>query len=159
MNERMERLKSLDALLSGVRQPLSNLSNAAAFLWQALPDINWAGFYLLDRGELWLGPFQGKPACIRIPPGQGVCGAALCENRTFRVPDVHAFPGHIACDAASRAEIVVPLRAGGGAPIGVLDIDSPSKDRFTAEDQAFVEDAAALLSTHCDFTRCGYDLL
>ncbi|GHU82680.1 hypothetical protein FACS1894196_1390 [Clostridia bacterium] len=144
--------------MRGDQHPLSSLANAAALLFDALGDINWAGFYLLDRGALWLGPFQGKAACTRIDPGKGVCGAALAQNQTLLVPDVHAFPGHIACDEASRAEIVVPLRVDGRA-VGVLDIDSPVQNRFSQDDRAVLERVAALIEARCDFTRCGYDLL
>ena len=114
------------------------LANASALLYGALPDLNWAGFYLLRGETLVLGPFQGKPACIHIPLGKGVCGTAAAEGRTLRVPDVHAFPGHIACDSASASEIVVPLRKNGRV-IGVLDIDSPLPDRFSESDQAGLE--------------------
>jgi len=110
------------------------LSNAAALLYEALPDINWAGFYLVDRGSLVLGPFQGKTACIRIDRGKGVCGTAWEEDRVLVVPDVHAFPGHIACDCASNSEIVVPIHANGEI-VGVLDIDSPTIARFDEEDR------------------------
>ena len=114
------------------------LSNASALLMEALPDLNWAGFYLLRDGALVLGPFQGKVACIRIAPGRGVCGTALVEDKTQLVPDVHAFPGHIACDSASNAELVVPIHSGGRV-IAVLDLDSPAPGRFTEEDRAGLE--------------------
>ncbi len=114
------------------------LSNAAALLYAALPDVNWAGFYLMRNGQLALGPFQGKVACIHIPAGKGVCGTAVAEDRTQRVADVHAFPGHIACDSASNAEIVIPIHRDGQI-IGVLDIDSPVPDRFSSEDQEGLE--------------------
>ena len=114
------------------------LSNAAALIYDSMADLNWAGFYLMRGGRLVLGPFQGKVACIRIPVGKGVCGTAVAEDRTQRVADVHAFPGHIACDSASNSEIVVPIHAG-GAVIGVLDIDSPRPDRFSEADQAGLE--------------------
>ena len=114
------------------------LSNASALLYDALPDLNWAGFYLMRDGRLVLGPFQGKPACIHIAVGKGVCGTAVAEDRTQRVADVHAFPGHIACDSASNSEIVVPIHQGGRV-VGVLDIDSPSLDRFDAADQEGLE--------------------
>ncbi len=114
------------------------LSNASALLMEALPDLNWAGFYLLRDGALVLGPFQGKVACIRIAPGRGVCGTALVEDETQLVPDVHAFPGHIACDSASNAELVVPIHSGGRV-IAVLDLDSPALGRFTEEDRAGLE--------------------
>lgn len=114
------------------------LSNAAALLYAALPDVNWAGFYLMRNGQLALGPFQGKVACIHIPAGKGVCGTAVAEDRTQRVADVHAFSGHIACDSASNAEIVIPIHRDGQI-IGVLDIDSPVPDRFSSEDQEGLE--------------------
>ena len=149
----------LAALLAGEHDLIANTANAAALLYGALPQLNWAGFYLLrpapqggtDSGtqELVLGPFQGKPACVRIALGRGVCGTAAAERRTQLVPDVHAFPGHIACDAASNSEIVVPLiRAAGpraGELIGVLDLDSPVLGRFDAVDQAGLEKIAATL--------------
>lgn len=120
------------------------LSNASALLCQTLPDVNWAGFYLVRGSRLTLGPFQGKTACIHIPFGRGVCGAAWRDNETKRVDDVHRFPGHIACDGASNAEIVIPLRAGDRVA-AVLDIDSPLFDRFTEEDQRGLERFARLL--------------
>ena len=123
------------------------LSNAAALLYDALKDVNWAGFYLMRDGQLVLGPFQGKVACIHIPLGRGVCGTAALEDSTQRVPDVHAFPGHIACDGASNSEIVIPLHRD-GAVIGVLDIDSPIYDRFTEEDQAGLEAFAKTLEAY-----------
>ena len=115
------------------------MANASALLWEALEDINWAGFYIVRDGALTLGPFQGKTACIHIPKDRGVCGAAYRENRTMLVPDVHAFPGHIACDSASRSEIVVPLRDEKGAVKAVLDIDSPSVGRFSEADREGLE--------------------
>ena len=115
------------------------MANASALLWEALPDINWAGFYLVRNGALTLGPFQGKVACILIPREKGVCGAAWRENRTMLVPDVHVFPGHIACDSASNAEIVVPLRDEKGEVRAVLDIDSPTPNRFTEADREGLE--------------------
>jgi len=120
------------------------LSNASALLYDALPDLNWAGFYLMREGRLVLGPFQGKTACIHIAVGKGVCGTAAAQGRTQRVADVHQFPGHIACDGASNSEIVIPLRQN-GAVVGVLDIDSPRLDRFTAEDQQGLEAFARAL--------------
>lgn len=117
---------------------LPMLANASALLWEAMEDINWAGFYLAEGGSLLLGPFQGKVACVRIPMGKGVCGTAALRDETQRVPDVHAFPGHIACDSASRSEIVIPIRHA-GAVIGVLDIDSPTEDRFSERDQLGLE--------------------
>ncbi len=117
---------------------VSLLSNASALLMETLPDLNWAGFYLLRGDALVLGPFQGRVACVRIAPGRGVCGTALARNATQLVPDVHAFPGHIACDAASASEIVVPIRSGGRV-IAVLDLDSPTAGRFTEADRAGLE--------------------
>lgn len=137
-------IEQLSALTEGVPHPVANLANAAALLWQSLKNINWAGFYLLEGEVLVLGPFQGKPACIEIPLGRGVCGTAAARDCTLVVPDVHAFPGHIACDAASAAEIVIPLRRDGRV-IGVLDIDSPLRGRFTAEDRVGLEAFAACL--------------
>ena len=131
-------IKELTALTDGVPYETANLANASALLWQNLPDINWAGFYKMTDGKLVLGPFQGKPACIIIPVGKGVCGTAVAQDRTQLVADVHEFPGHIACDSASNSEIVVPIHADGSI-WGVLDIDSPVKDRFTPEDQAGLE--------------------
>ena len=138
-------LAALDALTAGEPDAVANMANAAALLWDWLPDLNWAGFYRLVDDELVLGPFQGKPACIRIPMGQGVCGTAAATLRTQIVPDVHAFPGHIACDAASRSELVVPI-VGGGRLLGVLDLDSPNPARFDAADGEGCEAVAALLA-------------
>ena len=120
------------------------LANASALLFETLPKLNWAGFYLIREGELVLGPFQGKVACIHIAQGKGVCGTAAAENRTVRVQNVHEFPGHIACDSASRSEIVVPLRQNGKV-IGVMDIDSPEYERFSPEDQTGLEQYAAII--------------
>ena len=131
-------VKQLEGLTGNVPYANTNLSNAAALLWEMLPDINWAGFYKMEDGQLILYPFQGKPACTRIPVGRGVCGTAVAEDATQLVPDVHEFPGHIACDSASNSEIVIPIHAGGKI-WGVLDIDSPYLNRFTAEDQAGLE--------------------
>jgi len=130
--------KQLDALLQGENDLIANLSNASALLNQFLDNINWVGFYLMKDGELVLGPFQGLPACVRIAVGRGVCGTAVSEQKTMLVEDVHAFPGHIACDAASKSEIVIPLIKNDEV-LGVLDIDSPSKARFTKEDQQGLE--------------------
>ena len=127
-------LKQAEAFAETDPYVMPFLSNVSALLYESLPDLNWAGFYLLRGGRLVLGPFQGKPACIHIPLNRGVCGTAAAEDRVLRVPDVHAFPGHIACDSASRSEIVVPLRKD-GAVFGVLDIDSPFPDRFSAADE------------------------
>ncbi len=123
---------------------LTDLSNASAFLYDLLPDLNWAGFYLLQEGELRLGPFQGKVACVSIPLSKGVCGAAARERKTALVPDVNAFPGHIACDSRSRSELAVPL-VKNGEVWGVLDLDSPSLSRFTPADAAFLEAFCAAL--------------
>ena len=131
-------IKELTALTDGVPYETANLANASALLWQNLPDINWAGFYKMTDGKLVLGPFQGKPACIIIPVGKGVCGTAVAQNRTQLVADVHEFPGHIACDSASNSEIVVPIHADGSI-WGVLDIDSPRKNRFTETDKVGLE--------------------
>ena len=139
-------LAALDALTHDERDAVANMANAAALIWEYLPDLNWAGFYRAVDGELVLGPFQGKAACIRIPVGRGVCGAAAATRTTQLVEDVHAFPGHIACDAASRSELVVPI-VRGDALIGVLDLDSPEPARFDAEDAAGCEALAALLAT------------
>lgn len=140
----------LSALTEGERDATANLANAAALIYHALPDLNWAGFYLYKQGMLVLGPFQGLPACVRIPPGRGVCGTAALERRTQVVPDVHAFPGHIACDAASRSEIVVPL-VDGERLLGVLDVDSPLSGRFDEADREGLEALARLLIAGCDW--------
>jgi GAF domain-containing protein len=135
-------------MLAGERDRIANAANLSALVYHALPQLNWVGFYFFDGTELVVGPFQGLPACVRIPLHKGVCGAAARTRTTQRVADVHAFPGHIACDAASRSELVVPLVAGdeliGGALIGVLDLDSPVPDRFDEDDQAGLEAIAAL---------------
>ena len=147
----------LAALLAGERDAIANLANTSALLYAALPQLNWAGFYLLHpspqdgadggSGELVLGPFQGRPACVRIPMGKGVCGAAASQRQTMLVPDVEAFPGHIACDSASRSELVVPLLVGDKL-IGVLDLDSPELNRFDADDQAGCEALAQVIVRH-----------
>ena len=126
------------ALTEGIPYEIANLANVSAVIWQEMKNINWAGFYLMQQGKLVLGPFQGKPACIEIPVGKGVCGTAVQEKRTILVENVHEFPGHIACDSASNSEIVVPIFKD-GAVYGVLDIDSPYIARFTAEDQTGLE--------------------
>lgn len=143
-------LEQLKAMLEGEPHVLPNLSNASAILNLALRDINWVGFYLMKEGELLLGPFQGKPACIHIPVGKGVCGTAVAEARTQLVRDVHEFPGHIACDSASRSEIVIPLQWE-GTIVGVLDIDSPLIDRFDEEDRAGLEAFALELTKGCNW--------
>jgi len=139
----------LSALVEGEDHTVPNMANAAALLWQQLPDINWAGFYTMEDGYLLLGPFQGKPACIRIPAGKGVCGTAAQQDKTQLIQNVHEFPGHIACDSASNSEIVVPLHNSSGAVIGVLDIDSPLLSRFTESDQTGLEQFARIIEKSC----------
>jgi GAF domain-containing protein len=139
--------KQLEALVEDEKHFIPNLANASALLYESLPDLNWAGFYLMDNGELMLGPFQGKTACIRIKIGKGVCGTAVAEDKTMLVEDVHAFPGHIACDCASNSEIVVPIHKNGEI-FGVLDIDSPTVGRFLKEDQEGLEEFARILEQH-----------
>jgi len=134
----------LAALTEGVPHETANLANASALLWQSLDRINWAGFYKMENGILVLGPFQGKPACIEIPVGRGVCGTAVAEAATQLVYDVHEFPGHIACDSASNSEIVVPIHVNGEI-WGVLDIDSPFVGRFTEEDKVGLEQFVKIL--------------
>ncbi len=141
-----ELLGTIDSLTAGEPDGVANMANAAAVLWQYLPDLNWVGFYRMVDGELVLGPFQGKAACIRIPVGRGVCGTAAATAETQLVPDVYAFPGHIACDVASRAELVVPI-VRDGVVIAVLDLDSPVPDRFDAVDAAGCEAIATLLAS------------
>ena len=136
----------LKALTEDVENVISNLSNASALLWQELADINWAGFYKMEGGILVLYPFQGKTACTKIAVGKGVCGTAVAEDKTQLVPDVHQFPGHIACDCASNSEIVVPIHVNGEI-WGVLDIDSPSLNRFTEEDREGLTDFVKILET------------
>lgn len=140
-----ELTAKLNALMEGVPYQIANLANASALLWQELPDINWVGFYQLLGDRLVLGPFQGKPACIQIPLGKGVCGKAAAEERVLRVENVHEFPGHIACDSASNSEIVLPLYRLGKI-WGVLDIDSPLFSRFSQEDEAQLGLISELLS-------------
>ena len=141
----------LTGLLDGVPHRIANLANASALIYESLEDLNWAGFYLLEGETLVLGPFQGRPACIEIPMGRGVCGTAAQTGQTQLVPDVHLFPGHIACDSASNSEIVVPLRIDGKV-VGVLDLDSPWPGRFTDEDQAGLEAVGEIVSQM--LTRC-----
>jgi len=136
--------KQLRVLLLGERDFIANCANTAALIWCSLPDLNWAGVYRLVENELVLGPFQGKPACVRIKLGKGVCGTAVATRQTVLVPNVHEFPGHIACDSASNSEIVVPL-VKDGQLLGVLDLDSPKLDRFDSVDQAGLERLAAVL--------------
>lgn len=144
MTDYRDLCRRLTSLVDGVPHPVSNLANAAALLWHALPDLNWAGFYLREGDILVLGPFQGRTACIEIPLGKGVCGTAASRNETVSVPDVHAFPGHIACDSASNSELVIPLRSGEQV-IGVMDLDSPLLGRFSEEDRAGLETFAGIL--------------
>lgn len=138
-----ELAEELSSLLAEERDPIANAANFSALLFDALPEINWAGFYFHKEGELVLGPFQGKPACVRIALGKGVCGTAAAERRTLVVPNVHEFPGHIACDSASNSEIVVPL-VKDEMLYGVLDVDSPVLKRFDAEDRAGLERLAEI---------------
>jgi L-methionine (R)-S-oxide reductase len=140
-----ELASAAEALTADEPDGVANMANLAALIWQFVPRLNWAGFYRLHGGELVLGPFIGKPACIRIPLGQGVCGTAAATGATQVVDDVQAFPGHIACDAASRSELVVPVRRD-GAVIAVIDLDSPEPGRFDADDGRGIEGLAALMS-------------
>ena len=139
-------VRAADALTAGEPDAVANMANVAALLWESLPDLNWAGFYRNIDGELVLGPFQGRAACIRIPFGKGVCGKAAATLEPQCVDDVHAFPGHIACDAASASELVVPVVGEDGALIAVIDLDSPSRARFDQEDVAACLELARLLS-------------
>lgn len=147
-----ELLRQAKGLLDGERDPIANTANLAALIWQIVPDLNWAGFYFMKQGELVLGPFQGKPACVRIAVGKGVCGSAVSQRATMLVTDVHAFPGHIACDAASNSEIVVPLIKD-GLVHGVLDLDSPLLARFDYVDKEGFERLVAYLVSATDFGR------
>jgi GAF domain-containing protein len=149
----LEVKAQLAALFAGERDGLANAANMSALLHQALPSLNWVGFYFVQAGELVLGPFQGKVACVRIAIGRGVCGTAAARRETLVVADVHAFPGHIACDAASRSEIVVPLLRDGRL-FGVLDLDSPQLARFDQEDAAGLTAAVGVLLESSDLTRC-----
>ena len=142
-----ELAQSLEGLLSGEPDPVANLANTAALVMDGLDELNWAGFYILRGGELVLGPFQGKPACVRIPVGKGVCGTAVERRASVLVDDVDAFPGHIACDANSRSELVIPLMRDGRI-LGVLDLDSPKPGRFDGEDQAGLEQLVEVLLRH-----------
>jgi GAF domain-containing protein len=141
-----ELIAAADALTTGESDGVANMANVAALLWQLLPELNWAGFYRAIGDELVLGPFCGKPACIRIPFGQGVCGTAAAQNETQLVPSVGTFPGHIACDADSRSELVVPVRRSDGVVIAVIDLDAPREERFDAEDKVGIERLAQLLA-------------
>lgn len=144
--------KQIEAIAEIDRDFIPVLSNAAAILNEGLDRLNWAGFYLMDQGSLLVGPFQGKPACVRIEVGRGVCGTAVQQGRALRVEDVHAFPGHIACDSASRSEIVLPIRSGGKI-VGVLDIDSPETGRFQESDEAGLQEVVKTLEAVTDFSR------
>jgi L-methionine (R)-S-oxide reductase len=144
-----ELARDLRALLAGEKDLIANAANTSALIFDALPDLNWAGFYLYKSGELVLGPFQGKPACVRIGLGKGVCGTAAARRETVLVEDVHQFPGHIACDSASNSEIVVPL-VRGGELLGVLDLDSPVLRRFGAHDQRGIEELARIFVASLD---------
>ncbi len=144
--------KQAVSLLENCPYVLSNLANLSALLYEALPDLNWAGFYFRDGENLILGPFQGKTACTVIPLGKGVCGTAAIEDQTQLVRDVHAFPGHIACDSASNSEVVVPIHSSGSV-IGVLDLDSPSVGRFTEADQVGLESIVREMEQLLDFGR------
>lgn len=145
-----ELLRQVQGLLYGERDLIANAANVAALIWQIVPDLNWAGFYFMKGGELVLGPFQGKPACVRIAIGKGVCGTAVVRRETMLVEDVHAFPGHIACDSASNSELVVPLIKDGKVH-GVLDLDSPKFARFDAEDRRAFEALVAAFVEGTDF--------
>ena len=149
-------LQLAEGAFAGERDPWANAANAAALVYEALPDLNWAGFYFLRGGELVVGPFQGRVACVRIAIGAGVCGTAAERRATVIVPDVHRFPGHIACDTASNSEIVVPLLAGERL-IGVLDLDSPCLDRFTAAEATLLEALARKIVAACDWRLAGID--
>lgn len=139
-------LSAADALTAGESDGVANMANLAALVWQLVPDLNWAGFYRVLDGQLVLGPFCGKPACIRIALGQGVCGTAAATGQTQLVADVHAFPGHIACDAASQSELVVPVTGADGTVLAVIDLDSPTLARFDGEDRAGFEQLATLIA-------------
>ena len=143
-------ITQMRALLEGEEDVTANLANASALLNEALGDINWVGFYLMKNGELVLGPFQGKVACVRIAVGKGVCGTAVLENNTQLVEDVHQFPGHIACDSASNSEVVVPIRKAGKV-VGVLDIDSPNYGRFDSVDSEGLEKIVKVIEEACGF--------
>jgi L-methionine (R)-S-oxide reductase len=140
-----EIARELGALIADEPNAIANLANASSLLYHSLAEVNWAGFYLVTGGELVVGPFQGKPACVRIALGRGVCGTAAQRRETILVRDVHEFPGHIACDAASNSEIVVPMIDGKGALLGVLDIDSPTIGRFDRDDQQGLEEFVRVL--------------
>jgi L-methionine (R)-S-oxide reductase len=156
IDESADLLALASGAFAGERDPWANAANAAALVYERLPDLNWAGFYFLRGGGLVVGPFQGRVACVRIPLGQGVCGTAASSRATLIVPDVHRFAGHIACDSASNSEIVVPL-VDGGRLIGVLDLDSPRFDRFTPADARLLEALAEKIVAACDWKLAGID--
>jgi len=139
-----ELISEIKALIEGIPYPIANYANVSATIWKAMDDINWVGFYLIDNNKLILGPFQGNPACVSIEIGKGVCGSAVARKRSLIVPDVHDFPGHIACDTDSRSEIVIPMIKN-GKTIGVLDIDSPLLDRFDVNDRVNLEEIVKIL--------------
>ena len=145
-------IKQAELLCEDERDYVPLLSNISALIYGSMDRLNWAGFYLMDQGSLLLGPFQGKVACIRIEMGRGVCGTAAAKGSTIVVPDVHQFPGHIACDSDSRSEIVIPIRSK-GQTVGVLDIDSPELNRFTEDDRIVLEELVSVIQDHCDFSR------
>jgi GAF domain-containing protein len=155
-DESADLLALASGAFAGERDPWANAANAAALVFERLPDLNWAGFYFLRGGGLVVGPFQGRVACVRIPLGQGVCGTAASSRATLIVPDVHRFAGHIACDSASNSEIVVPL-VDGGRLIGVLDLDSPRFDRFTPADARLLEALAGKIVAACDWKLAAID--
>ena len=144
-------LEQLTGLLSGESDPIATMANAASFLFNSLYGVSWAGFYLKRGDDLVVGPFCGKPACTRIKPGRGVCGTAFSEQNTIVVPNVHEFPGHIACDPDSRSEIVIPLFGKDNTPFGVLDLDSYEFDRFDAETAGFLSKASEIISSRLDY--------
>ena len=144
--------KQIKSIAEAERDYVPFLSNVSAIIYDALDRLNWAGFYLMDSGSLLLGPFQGKVACIRIAIGKGVCGTAVKDDKTYRVDDVHAFPGHIACDSASNSEIVIPIHSEGRV-VGVLDIDSPDLSRFTEEDEKGLNAIVKIIEEYSDFSR------
>ena len=150
-------LEQAVALTQGCTHPVVNMANISALLYAGLPDVNWCGFYLMHEGALMLGPFAGLPACIRIPLGRGVCGTAAAADAVQRVADVHAFPGHIACDSASNAEIVLPIHDRGRV-VGVLDIDSPRLGRFGDMDERMLGELVLLLEQRCDWRQTAYTL-
>ncbi len=150
-------LSQAESLMEGMPYPIPNLANISALLYDSLDDVNWCGFYLMEQGSLLLGPFCGRPACLRIPLGRGVCGTAAHSDTVQRIADVHAFPGHIACDSASRSEIVLPLHHNGRV-IGVLDIDSPILNRFDETDEQMLRRLAAVIEQQCDWSLTQYAL-